>query len=585
MSDVSKLCMGCMNTLNDDGTCSYCNYNSSFPYLLSYLSPKTILDDRYIVGKLLSYNGESALYIGYDKITNDKVTIQEYMPDTLCTREKGSSNITVNPQYNAQYKTYMQEFLELGKVLSRMRTLSHIVPALDMFMQNNTAYLILEHVEGITLKQFVQENAGELSWEQVKKMFPPVFTTLSLIHNAGIIHRGISLDTIIVTKKGELKLTGFCIAAVRTANTELAPELYAGYAAPEQYSSNNWQGTWTDVYAIAAVLYRILTGCMPVEALSRISNDNLIEPAAINSGVPNNISKVIMQAMLLSGEMRIQTITELVTKLFEQPEYMEQPKGATQVIPVPKPQIEDEETDSKSNAPVVVVAVSIVLILATVLILLVMLILPENNDSGSSGTNLITPPITTTTPSAPPVVTTTTPVESSSDDSSSRGDLTPYFVPYLIGESYERIKENASVKEFLTFEVTYEYNDIFENGLIFEQDITADTVIYENTVINIKVSNGPEYVSVPDYLDVSKKDYLEKLDELKIKYEIETIETDEVETDFVVKTSVAVGEQVNVKEGEILKVYIAVEPTSTESVSDDSLNENDASINDMIIAG
>ena len=191
-----------------------------------------------------------------------------------------------------------------------------------MLYENNTAYVILEYVEGVSLKKFLQSNTGFLSWEQVKKLFVPVFTTLSIIHNAGIIHRGLSPENIIVTINGELKLTGFCISSIRTSNTGLSPEFYSGYAAPEQYSSLDWQGTWTDVYAISAVLYRILTGTVPLDALTRINNDTMPEPARVNPQVPPRVSKVLMRGLAVRGEERIQTITELVTALFEQPEYV-----------------------------------------------------------------------------------------------------------------------------------------------------------------------------------------------------------------------------------------------------------------------
>ena len=122
-----------------------------------------------------------------------------------------------------------------------MRTLSHIVPALDLFAENNTTYAIYEYIESISLIDYLKENAGELSWEQVSKLFPPLFTTLGIIHNTGIIHRGISPNTIYYTPKGELKLMDFCVSAVRTANTELVSEIFQGYAAPEQYSLSSRQ--------------------------------------------------------------------------------------------------------------------------------------------------------------------------------------------------------------------------------------------------------------------------------------------------------------------------------------------------------
>lgn len=312
-----KLCMGCMEPKETEGACPLCGYSPDVPYLPAYLPPKTILNDRYIVGKLLRYNGEGAEYIGFDTVTMSKVTIREYMPDTLCSRNKDSTVISVKQNCVAQYKAFMSEFVELNKMLAKMRTLNHINPPIDMFGENNTGYVIFRYIEGMNLAKYLKENAGELTWEEVKRMFPPIFTTLSLVHNAGLIHRGISPDNIIVGEKNELKLIGFCIADARTANTELASEIYHGYAAPEQYSSSNWQGTWTDIYGICALLYRMLTGTTPMDAMVRMTNDTLPEPRSLNPNIPVNVSKVIMNGMALSGEMRIQTVTELVTQLLK----------------------------------------------------------------------------------------------------------------------------------------------------------------------------------------------------------------------------------------------------------------------------
>ncbi|MBR6336501.1 MAG: serine/threonine protein kinase, partial [Ruminococcus sp.] len=334
MEKAIRLCMGCMNELDENGVCHYCKYTDDAAYLRSYLAPRTVLDNRYIIGKMLSYNGEGASYICYDSVAKEKVVCREYMPDTLCERDRGSNNIIVNSDCLAKYKTFMQEFVETNKALSRMRNLNHMVTAKDMLYENNTAYVILEYIEGVSLKKFLQSNTGFLSWEQVRKLFVPVFTTLSIIHNAGIIHRGLSPENIIVTINSELKLTGFSISSIRTSNTALSPEFYSGYAAPEQYSSLDWQGTWTDVYAISAVLYRILTGTVPLDALTRINNDTMPEPARVNPQVPPRVSKVLMKGLAVRGEERIQTITELVTALFEQPEYVEHRKGQTQTIPV-----------------------------------------------------------------------------------------------------------------------------------------------------------------------------------------------------------------------------------------------------------
>ncbi|MDE5946991.1 MAG: protein kinase, partial [Oscillospiraceae bacterium] len=316
-----KFCYRCME--NYDGfktVCPHCGYDENSSYNNMYLAPGTVLHERYLVGVLINFNGEGATYIAYDKVIDCKVLLREYMPVNLCTRVEGKPTISVNYNNLAKYKAFMAEYTELNKSLARLRNNTNINPTLDMFAENNTTYTIFEYIEGCKLLDYLKQNAGELTWEQVSKLLPPLFTTIGIIHNAGIIHRAISPDTVYVTSKGEIKLSGFCISSVRTIGGGLEPELFKGYAAPEQYSSNisSRQGTWTDVYGLSALLYRVLTGCMPTESIERTESDNLCEPYVLNKNIPKQVSRTIMDGLNVSGSNRIQTITEFVTRLFEQ---------------------------------------------------------------------------------------------------------------------------------------------------------------------------------------------------------------------------------------------------------------------------
>ena len=317
MSDL-KLCFGCMEPLGDgENICKRCGYDQHATSLANYLKPGTLLHERFLVGKMLAANGEGVTYIGFDTSVECKILIREYFPERLCSRVPNSAAIDVKYEHLAQYKALMAEYTELNKALARLRNLSHLNPAIDMFAENNTTYAVYEYLEGSTLLDYLRENAGELSWNTVRRIFPPLFTTLSLLHNAGVLHRGLSPETIFVTDKGEIKLTGFCISAVRTNDTELDAELFDGYAAPEQYFADRQQGTWTDVYGICAVLYRILTGCRASDAMSRQDYDSLVPPSELNPKIPENVSEGIMKGLLLDGAARVRTITDLVTLLFQ----------------------------------------------------------------------------------------------------------------------------------------------------------------------------------------------------------------------------------------------------------------------------
>lgn len=573
-----NLCYGCMNPLEEGlEICPECGYRVGAPYLPSYLAPGVTLNDRYLVGKLKSYNGESANYIAFDKITESKVIIKEYMPDTLCVREKGSSIIKVNPNCMPQYKTFLSEFVELNKVLSKMRTLNHINAAIDMFGDNNTAYVVFGWTDGMTMGEYLKMNAGELTWEEVKKLFPPIFTTLSLVHNAGLTHRGISPENIIVTDKGELKLTGFCIADARTANTELASELYNGYAAPEQYNSNNWQGTWTDVYGISALLYRILTGVVPTEATSRLSNDDLVEPAKVNHNIPRNVSKVIMNGLELNGEMRIQTITELVTQLFEQPEYGSKrlSSSSTQTIDIPRQHM--RTTGRSAAKPIsrhrLFVSIMAVILCVGLFFLIMIMILSlddvSDSDLGTSGTGLSG--FSETGESSSSADTTTVPVpqpmpvtEPSASASTTAENSIVYVMTDITGKNYDIISKSDTYSS-LVFKPEYEYNDEFAKGLIFYQSIAKTETYKDGTEILVKVSLGPKYIEIPDYLTLSKKDYFAKLNELGIKYEEQELETEDTLEGYVAKTSKEPGEKIDVEAGETLTVYVAKNPPKPET--------------------
>ena len=564
-----------MNPIDENTeVCPSCGYRIDAPYLPSYLKPGITLNDRYILGKLMSYNGESAVYIAFDTITETKVTIKEYMPDSLCSRERGTSIIKVNPNFVAQYKTLLSEFVELNKVLSKMRTLNHINAAIDMFGDNNTAYVVFSYLEGMTLGEYLKSCGGVLSWDEVKKLFPPIFTTISLVHNAGLVHRGISPENIFITDRGELKLSGFCIADARTANTELVPEVYNGYAAPEQYSSNNWQGTWTDVYGISALLYRILTGVTPTDAMSRKSNDELEEPAKINPSIPKSVSRVIMNGMYMNGELRIQTITELVTQLFEQPEYgsTRLSSSSTQTITIPKQRPGSAQSRKKTAAPsrhglfIAVVAV----ILCVGAFMIAMIIMLDDTSNNSMGTGIATISGTSSSYSSDGdfAETTTVSLETMAETTqptlaTSAGNTMVYIMNDLTGKNYEIIS-NSDAYNNLVFKAEYEYNDEYAKGLIFEQSIAKNDPYKDGAEILVKVSLGPKYITIPDYLTLNKKDYFAKLNDLGIKYEEKEELTEDTLEGYVSRTSKEPGEKLDVEEGEVLTVYVAKNPPKTE---------------------
>ena len=537
-------CYKCMEKYESGlSVCPHCGYDNSKPHDPMYIAPGTVLHDRYLVGILLEYNGEGATYAGHDISTGCKVSIREYMPINLCTRVKNKATISVNYNDLAKYKAFMAEYTELNKSLARMRNDSNINPVLDMFAENNTTYTVFEHIDGVKMLDYLKDNAGELSWEQVSKLFPPLFTTIGRLHNAGIIHRAISPDTVYITAKGALRLSGFCVSAVRTANAGLEYELFKGYAAPEQYSasSSSRQGSWTDVYGVCALIYRALTGCMPDDSLNRLKHDELHEPAMLNSRIPAHVSRVIMDGMNLSGRDRIQTITELVTRLFEQPApvrstapqrndyeepstrrassgYSQQPAYQQQPVqqvrqpaytapPPAYPQRQNDDYDDYryekvNNVDRIKVPIIIgILLLAILMIIAVVIFHILGVGGGSEDSNVRSSRTSTTSDNV--VSGTTDPSEEATGPKDTE-------VPNFKGKFYENIKEKWS--DYLVLDPTYEYNDQYDSDMIFEQSIEAGTMVSTGTVVKVKVSKGRESATIPDFNGCTVSQYKSRLE-------------------------------------------------------------------------
>lgn len=557
MIKETSLCMGCMNDKTYDGPCKLCGYSDNTPNIPTYMAPKTFLADRYIVGKVISYNGEGAVYIGYDTAAGAKVTIKEFMPDTLCSRKKGETEITVDPSAAALYKTYLSEFIDLNRTLMKLRGMSHVQTVLDVFCENNTAYVVFEYINGISLKTYLANSSGVITWEQAKELFSPFFTTLSLIHSAGIIHRGISPSTIFVTDKLELKLTGFAICAARTTGTEIPCEMFAGFAAPEQYT-NEINGTWTDVYGISAVLYRCLTGCIPTEAIAR-NGSGLMEPMMINRNIPANISSVIMAGLDISPESRIRTVTEFVDRLYTQPK-------APEPAPAEKAKLTRREQKQRRerNKTIAVMVIAGVVLAAFIVVFVLTL-----NGAFTGGNSSPSEVVPTTEETAEP--TTSEPVQTTSTTSRPQSEeilSDTIRMPDFSGRNYDY--ETERYGSTFTFVPKYEYSDTYANGMMYDQSIEAGKEVTAGITIVVKVSKGPSRVALPDYTGKTPDKYTAELSKMNIKYSVKSERSNDAEDGYVFKCSVEIGDLVDVENGQEVIVYCAENypPTVEESAED-----------------
>ena len=304
-----RRCMGCMSTYEAiDEMCPFCGYIEGTPAKEAYhIKPGSLLHDRYTVGRAIGFGGFGITYIAWDNKLMQKVAIKEYMPSEYATRVPGNLTVTIyDGERYTEFMTGLQKFLDEAQRLAKFQNVPGIVRILDCFSENLTAYIVMEYLDGMTLKQYLAEHGGKLPYEEAVEFILPVLAALQAVHKEGIIHRDISPDNIFITEDGEVKLLDF--GAARYASTgyskSLSVILKPGYAPAEQYLSHGEQGPWSDVYATAATLYRMITGVVPEEALERKEKDTLKPPSALGAKLPKNAEKAILNALNVRVENR-----------------------------------------------------------------------------------------------------------------------------------------------------------------------------------------------------------------------------------------------------------------------------------------
>lgn len=320
MMDMYQRCPQCMHRVDKAAPiCQNCNYNlENIPPASYNLAPGSLLQGRYQLGNPLYDFKDSITYIALDTELDTIVSITEFFPKEIAHRAE-NGQIMANEGKNSLYIQLGKEFADLYNALAKLRTLSPILPVYSIFEQNHTCYIIMEYIKAITLREYLAENYGELPWSTVSPMFSPLLKTLKHLHEIGIVHGAISPETILVDQDKHLKLTHFSIPAFRQNLETVSPVLFKGYAAPEQYTGQQSIGSWTDVYGLAAVLYKSLTGTMPSESNTRAFNDNLISPDILNAQIPKTVSIAIMSALTLSPKLRTQTMDDLLADLITPP--------------------------------------------------------------------------------------------------------------------------------------------------------------------------------------------------------------------------------------------------------------------------
>lgn len=303
-----KLCMGCMEQIEDHlSACPYCGFDErALKQESYYLDPGSVVGGKYIVGRVLSYGGHTVSYLGMDAEKNRKVIVKEYLPSDFSTRSEGEKDVTIySGDGQTQFEQGLTNFLNEMNHIQHLKNAPGIARVYDCLAENETGYVISEYVEGKTLKEILEEGK-KYSVEEVVEFIKKILQGLSEVHKEDVVHCDISPETIMVTESGDIKLMDFgATRYVTTANSKsLSIILKRGYAPEEQYRSKGKRGPWTDVYAVGAVMYQMITGMVPQESVERTLADDLKDPSKLGISISKNIENALMNALNVYQEER-----------------------------------------------------------------------------------------------------------------------------------------------------------------------------------------------------------------------------------------------------------------------------------------
>ena len=311
-----KICNNCFRQIKTE-PCKYCGYKkSAYRPEAGILPVGTVLKKRYCIGEVLGKGGFGVTYKAFDTVDSKIVAVKEYYPSGLVHRDTGTTQISVSSkQYEDNFKVGADKFFEEAKMVSRFNGNPNIVNVYEFFYENGTVYFAMEYLDGVDLKHFVKERGGKLPQENVLYIANIITDALLIAHSMNVLHRDISPDNIFILNNGEVKLIDFGAArqVLAEQSKSISVILKQGFAPLEQYQRRGKQGPWTDIYALGATLYYVITGKMPDEVTERLDFPDI--GSADEYGVDPDFWEIIRKCMEVRAADRYQTVFELKEKL------------------------------------------------------------------------------------------------------------------------------------------------------------------------------------------------------------------------------------------------------------------------------
>ena len=534
--EQKRLCPYCIKELPPAvSVCPHCGKILEGRNPAGCLPVGTVLAGRYTMGEMRSLDGEGVLYSAVENLGGFRVTIKEFLPVTL-SAERGADHI-LYPKQGSEvlFKTTRMDFADLFRAIQRITPANGLEAVLDVVQANNTVYAVLENLGGTPLDQWLENHPDPVRAEDACIMLRPVFEGVAAMHKIGLVHRGICPENIRVMADGHCRLAGYATVGLRTAGSGLHVQLYEGYSAPEQYSTAEFEGRYTDEYSLAAVFYRMVCGQAPMPAAQRVVSDSNPRARTVEPAVPAYVSDVLQLGLRLKVMERIQTVPQLYQALSSKEYTAELTRTMKPETPM-HPARAEQSPQGREHL------LSLKALLAGILILLSILIL------------LTLWGIVSSKEEQPPAS------EPSSEAASSEALNPQNLVPNFVGIDYEQIKNNREYTSMYLFRAVLEYSDTVPSGQVIRQEPEAGEVMENGEVIQIVVSQGPEKVEMPKIIGASQDKAIEILSSRGLVASCFMVVNDgSYATGCVVSASEEEGAMVTV--GTVITVYIAADPS------------------------
>lgn len=460
------------------------------------------LDGRYEIREIIGVGGMAVVYKAFDNQENRIVAIKILKEEFISNEE------------------FLRRFRNESKAIA-MLSHPNIVKVYDVSFGDLIQYIVMEYIEGITLKEFIEQE-GSLRWKDAVHFTVQILKGLQHAHDKGIVHRDVKPQNIMVLSDGTIKVTDFGIARFARSDQRTITDKAIGsvhYISPEQARGEKTDEK-ADIYSVGVMLYEMLTGKLPFQAESAVSvaimqlqRDPQL-PTELNGSIPQGLEQITMHAMQKTPERRYQSAGEMLSDLsrfvrdpavtFEYPYFVDSSPtkfvGGVGAVPVAGDNdvdtYDEEETETKEKNSIIPILAGIAIAIIAALIVLAVIFIPKLfSDTGDE-------------------------IE----------------CPNFVAKTIEEIKKNTEYITNFEFEEKWEENPDFAYGIVYEQSEKAGQMLKKDAKITLYISMGPVTKKVPDVYGKTESAAVSELKSQGFTTVITEIPDDDVKAGLVVKT-------------------------------------------------